>query len=67
CRENDSTMVLVTHDKDIATYANRILTIIDGEIVKEEINPEPRGSEKNTAEPASPAEPAPEKETTHEN
>ena len=67
CRENNSTMVLVTHDKDIAAYANRILTIIDGEIVKEEINPEPRSSEKNTAEPAPVAEPAPEKEITHEN
>lgn len=67
CRENGSTMVLVTHDRNVAAYADRILTISDGEIVKEEFNPEPRGSEKNTAEPAPKAEPAPEKETTDEN
>lgn len=38
CRKNNSTMVLVTHDRDIAQYADRILTIIDGSIVKDEKN-----------------------------
>lgn len=42
CRENGGTMVLVTHDKDIASYADRILTIIDGEIVSDVYNENPR-------------------------
>ncbi len=42
CRENGGTMVLVTHDRDIASYADRILTIIDGEIVSDVINDTPK-------------------------
>lgn len=38
CRKYGSTMVMVTHDKDIAQYADRILTIIDGNIVSDEKN-----------------------------
>ncbi len=38
CRKNGSTMVLVTHDRDIAKYADRVLTIIDGRIVSDEKN-----------------------------
>jgi putative ABC transport system ATP-binding protein len=30
------TLILVTHDRDIAAYADRILTIIDGKIVSDE-------------------------------
>lgn len=38
CRENHSTLVLVTHDRDIARYADRILTIVDGNIVEDRKN-----------------------------
>jgi len=33
---NKQTIVLVTHDPKMASYADRILTLIDGEIVKDE-------------------------------
>jgi putative ABC transport system ATP-binding protein len=32
-RENGQTMILVTHDQSIAAYADRIITIKDGNIV----------------------------------
>ena len=35
-RSNQQTIVLVTHDPKMASYADRILTLIDGEIVKDE-------------------------------
>lgn len=35
-RQNSQTIVLVTHDPHMASYADRILTLIDGEIVKDE-------------------------------
>ncbi|HJB89445.1 MAG TPA: ABC transporter ATP-binding protein [Candidatus Blautia excrementigallinarum] len=37
-RENQQTIVLVTHDPHMASYADRIITLIDGEIVKDEKN-----------------------------
>ena len=37
-RENNQTLVLVTHDPELAKYADRILTIIDGLIVKDVAN-----------------------------
>jgi len=55
CRENNGTMVLVTHDRDIASYADRILTIIDGEIVSDVLNEHPKA-----LQPPESAEPAPE-------
>lgn len=33
----NQTIVLVTHDPDMARYADHIITLVDGEIVKEEI------------------------------
>ncbi|MCL2068306.1 MAG: ABC transporter ATP-binding protein [Oscillospiraceae bacterium] len=33
CRENNQTMILVTHDMEIAQYADRIITIVDGGII----------------------------------
>lgn len=33
-REQNQTLVMVTHDNDLATYADRIFHIIDGKIVK---------------------------------
>lgn len=35
-REYDQTLILVTHDKDMAAYADHIVTLHDGEIVQEE-------------------------------
>ena len=35
-RKNNQTIVLVTHDPQMASYADRILTLIDGNITKEE-------------------------------
>ncbi len=32
---NNQTLILVTHDSEIAQYADRILTIVDGRIVKD--------------------------------
>lgn len=32
------TLIIVTHDQEIADYANRIITIVDGNIVKDEKN-----------------------------
>lgn len=37
-REQKKTLVMVTHDNHLATYADRVFHIIDGEIVKIEIN-----------------------------
>ena len=37
-REQDQTLVMVTHDNNLATYADRIIKIIDGKIVSIEEN-----------------------------
>lgn len=37
-RENNQTLILVTHDPELAKYADRIVTIIDGNIVKDVSN-----------------------------
>jgi putative ABC transport system ATP-binding protein len=34
-RENRQTLVIVTHDPELAKYADRIVTLIDGEIVSD--------------------------------
>ena len=38
-RERNQTLVMVTHDNNLATYADRIIKIIDGKIVSIEENP----------------------------
>ncbi len=40
CRKHGLTLILVTHDLDIAKYADRIVHLIDGEIHSDEINQE---------------------------
>ena len=35
CRQYQMTLVLVTHDREIASYADRIITLIDGEVVSD--------------------------------
>jgi len=34
-----NTIILVTHERDIAEYAHRIVTIRDGKVSKDELNP----------------------------
>ncbi|MEF9940888.1 MAG: ABC transporter ATP-binding protein [Lachnospiraceae bacterium] len=46
-REQHKTLVMVTHDDHLATYADRIFHIIDGEIVKIEDNREHRREERD--------------------
>jgi len=41
----DRTIVLVTHEPDIAEYAERIITFADGKIVEDKKNPNVRGGE----------------------
>ena len=35
-REYRQTLILVTHDQEMAAYADRIITLKDGEIVRQE-------------------------------
>ncbi|RPF47864.1 putative ABC transport system ATP-binding protein [Hydrogenoanaerobacterium saccharovorans] len=37
-RENNQTLIIVTHDPEIAEYADRILTLIDGKVVSDVYN-----------------------------
>ncbi len=46
CRTHNLTLIIVTHDIEIAAYADRIVHIIDGEITSVEENP--RNENKNT-------------------
>lgn len=40
--ENGNTIIIVTHEEDIAHYAHRIIRLKDGEVESDEINPNPR-------------------------
>ncbi|MEI6057830.1 MAG: ABC transporter ATP-binding protein [bacterium] len=40
-RESGSTIILITHEPDVAMHANRIITIRDGKIVEDKINHHP--------------------------
>ena len=44
-REQKQTLVMVTHDNGLASYADRIFHIIDGKIVKIEENSHPKTAE----------------------
>jgi putative ABC transport system ATP-binding protein len=52
-RDHGQTLVIVTHDPDVAAYAARLVTVKDGLIERDEANPHPQG------EPAAPEEKAP--------
>jgi len=41
CKENNQTLILVTHDTEIAQYADRIVTIRDGNIISDVLNENP--------------------------
>ena len=40
-RESGSTIILITHEPDVAMHANRVITIRDGKIVEDKINHHP--------------------------
>lgn len=46
-KEQNKTLVMVTHDNELASYADRVFHIIDGEIVKIEDNREKREEKEN--------------------
>lgn len=50
-REYGQTLLIVTHDGEIAEYADRIIRLLDGNIVSDEINPNPRHAT-GTAQPS---------------
>ncbi len=39
--ELGNTIILVTHEEEIAQHAHRIIRLIDGEVAKDEVNPNP--------------------------
>jgi putative ABC transport system ATP-binding protein len=47
--ESGITIILITHEKDIASYAKRNIAFRDGKIVKDENLPNPRNAEKELA------------------
>ncbi len=57
-RRHNETLILVTHDRDIAQYADRIVHLVDGNIISDEPNHSSLGREE--AEAAPKAEKAPE-------
>ena len=47
-REHGRTIILITHEPDIAEHANRIIRLRDGRIVSDEKNPAPRDATRET-------------------
>ena len=65
-REQGVTVVVVTHEADIAAYADRVLTMRDGQLISDKRNPKPvkaasatRPSDESMAPPHAHAAPAP--------
>jgi putative ABC transport system ATP-binding protein len=48
-RTEGTTLVLVTHDPVLASYANRRITLRDGLIIADEINPTPADASREAA------------------
>ena len=42
CRERKTTLIMVTHDPEIAAYADRVITLLDGRILENKANPCPQ-------------------------
>jgi putative ABC transport system ATP-binding protein len=51
--EKGKTIVLVTHEPEIAEYTHRIIKIADGKIISDEVNRQPRVVMQKTDAPAS--------------
>jgi putative ABC transport system ATP-binding protein len=49
-REKGMSIVVVTHEPDIAHYSNRILQFKDGHLMMDESVPNPRNAERELAE-----------------
>ena len=41
CRERSTTLIMVTHDPEMAQYADRVIQLLDGKVLKNEVNPAP--------------------------
>jgi len=39
--QNGITFILVTHDRELSRYADRIITLMDGKVISDEINQHP--------------------------
>lgn len=39
CHEHNQTLIIVTHDPELAKYGDRVITILDGNIVDDNLNP----------------------------
>ena len=42
CRERNTTLIVVTHDPEMADYADRVIRLLDGHVVSNERNPAPK-------------------------
>ena len=51
-REQGVTIIVVTHERDIADYAERVITMRDGRIIADELNAAPPESSEPAAPPA---------------
>jgi putative ABC transport system ATP-binding protein len=68
CHQNNQTLILVTHDPSLARYADRILTILDGNILSDEENRSIAFDEELAGDAAQEAADNPEaEEPAHEN
>jgi putative ABC transport system ATP-binding protein len=43
-RDHGITVLMVTHEPDMAAYAKRMVTFVDGRIAKDVVNPHPTTS-----------------------
>ena len=41
CRQRGATLIMVTHDPEIACYADRVITLLDGKVIENKVNPDP--------------------------
>lgn len=66
-RENDQTLILVTHNSEIAEYADRVITLIDGRIVSDVKKTAQEAENTEAPQEALPdGEPGPDKEAAEE-